>query len=200
MVMHIPESELSSKRLFFQWFPQHELWNGEEEETYSSCLVESCYGQKNCFKNQGNYPCGFFSLSQLWVMFTLFICNTETHFLIKDWNDCNLLWIYLPDPDTLVLESLTTASVMFNILPLHSSSPPHCQESCVIQRASHSSDVSFNDDNLSCDYKETGSHWAETELEEGESKLSMSKQVYNICSYINHLHLTISFYILHTVL
>lgn len=200
MVMHIPESELSSKRLFFQWFPQHELWNGEEEDTYSSCLVESCYRQKNCFKNQGNYPCGFFSLSQLWVMFTLFICNTETHFLIKDWNDCNLLWIYLPDPDTLVLESLTTASVMFNILPLHSSSPPHCQESCVIQRASHSSDVSFNDDNLSCDYKETGSHWAETELEEGESKLSMSKQVYNICSYINHLHLTISFYILHTVL
>ena len=99
-----------------------------------------------------------------------------------------------------MLESLTTASVMFNILPLHSSSPPHCQESCVIQRASHSSDVSFNDDNLSCDYKETGSHWAETELEEGESKLSMSKQVYNICSYINHLHLTISFYILHTVL
>ena len=96
-----------------------------------------------------------------------------------------------------MLESLTTASVMFNILPLHSSSSLHCQESYV---TSHSSDVSFNDDNLSCDYKETGSHWAETELEEGESKLSMSKQVYNISSYINHLHLTISFHILHTVL
>lgn len=152
------------------------------------------------FQKPGKLSLWVFSLPQLWVMFTLFICNTETHFLIKDWNDCNLLWIYLPDPDTLVLESLTTASVMFNILPLHSSSPPHCQESCVIQRASHSSDVSFNDDNLSCDYKETGSHWAETELEEGESKLSMSKQVYNICSYINHLHPTISFHILHAVL
>lgn len=197
MVMHIPESELSSKRLFFQWFPQHELlkWWGRRDFFFLSGGI--MLWTEELFQKPGKLSLWVFSLPQLWVMFTLFICNTETHFLIKDWNDCNLLWIYLPDPDTLVLESLTTASVMFNILPLHSSSPLHCQESYV---TSHSSDVSFNDDNLSCDYKETGSHWAETELEEGESKLSMSKQVCNICSYINHLHLTISFHILHTVL
>ncbi|PFX28606.1 patatin-like phospholipase domain-containing protein 3 [Stylophora pistillata] len=82
-------------------------------------------------------------------------------------------------PDTLMLESLTTASMVFDILPLHSSSPSYCQGSSIIQGASQSSDLSFNDNNLSCDYKETGlclapgSHWAETELEEGESKLSM---------------------------
>lgn len=78
-----------------------------------------------------------------------------------------------------MLESLTTASMVFDILPLHSSSPSYCQGSSIIQGASQSSDLSFNDNNLSCDYKETGlclapgSHWAETELEEGESKLSM---------------------------
>lgn len=200
MAMHIPESELSSKRLFFQWFSTTWTvnWWGRSDFFFLSGGI--MLWTEELFQKPGKLSLWVFSLPQLWVMFTLFICNTDTHFLIKDWNDCNLQWIYLPDPDTLVLESLTTASVMFNILPLHSSSPPHCQESCVIQRASHSSDVSFNDDNLSCDYKETGSHWAETELEEGESKLSMSKQVYNICSYINHLHLTISFHILHTVL